>query len=254
MESTLLTIVFRSAAIIIGLLMAIFSYLIYKATRGSSKGWLYLTIFGTSLFFWSTSAMLFKLADWFWPRVISGIIFLIMMAYFVPISYTKLAEDLGVKRPKWLTTRFTAYLVTIILIIVLIFNSFLGDYFGMDFLARKLLSVAHWSLGLTILFACLPTYLLMISTKKSPWILAFMFTLIIGVGLNLGQYYDGCCGEGGQLKDENICSKYDLDYMKVYDLPCSESLVGLGMKYQLFLLLGIILGDISFYQLWRRLA
>ena len=93
---------------------------------------------------------------------------------------------------------------------------------------NKLLSVSHWTLAMGMLYAAVPSYFLMVATKKSPWILAFIFCLIIGVGLNLGQYFDNCCGPSGEMQGAEICSDYDLDYMFVYKSACVPGIVAVG--------------------------
>jgi hypothetical protein len=105
------------------------------------------------------------------------------------------------------------------------------------------------------IYALIPTFYLMKITKKSAWTLAFIFCVVVAIGLNLGQYYDGCCWEKGALSisGDPVCSGYDLDYTSVYPNVCISSIAGVGKVYQLFLLVGLIIGDISFYKLWKNL-
>jgi hypothetical protein len=257
-EVTLITIIFRSLAIIIGLLMAFFSYKIYRNTQGASRGWVYMVAFGISLFLWSSTAMFFKvIVNDFVIRAITGSIFLFSLAYLVPLSYTYLVKDFNFNRPNWLTPRFVIFFVTSVLILLFAINIF--DNLLTGLFLNKLLSIIHLTLAISVLFSAIPTYCLMKATKKAPWILAFLFSLIIGLGLNLGAYYDNnCWGNsefGGPLVKtaDKSCVGYDLDYVQVYQLPASPAIAAVGKVYQLFLLLGLILGDLSFFILWRRL-
>lgn len=257
-EVTLTTIIFRTSAIIIGLLMAFFSYKIYRNTQGASKGWVYMVIFGITLFLWSSTAMFFKIIiNDFIARAITGSIFLITLAYLVPLSYTTLLKDYNFAKPKWLTPRFAIFFVTGFFALLLIFN--LSDNLFTGLFLNKLLSIIHMTLAISLLFTSIPTYYLMKETRRAPWILSFIFCLIIGVGLNLGVYYtSNCWGNkelGGALAKnaDPICAGYDLDYIQVYQLTAIPEFMTLGKVYQLFLLIGLIIGDISFFMLWRRL-
>ncbi len=266
MASTMFTIVFRLLAIFSGVFLAIMSYLIYKNTRGATKGYSYLAYFGISLFLWSSTAMIFKKLEWtamifkklewFLIREISGIIFLFMIGFFVTKAFSKLVEDFGVTKPSWVSVKGALYFVVGVHILVLALNLmfFFGDFLEFNTALQKLLSIAHWSLSFSFLYAIFPTYYLMKATKKSPWILAFLFSVVIAFSLNIGQYYDGCCGISGKLSDQPICEQYDLDYMRTYDVPCNTGIVKAGIIYQMYLIVGIILIDVSFFQLWRRLS
>jgi hypothetical protein len=254
MDASIMTWIFRPLAIVIGLLMAFFSYKIYKNSIGASKGWFYMAIFGSSLFLWSFSATLFKMLNLFMPRIIFGIIFLMMMAIFVPLAYTKLIKDFKFDVPKWLTPKFSLFIVIVIYFTVLISNILSGEMlYSTNLFMRKLLSISHWTLGLVTIYALVPTFYLMKITKKLPWILAFVFCVIVAIGLNIGQYYNGCCWDAGALSTDKVCIGYDLDYTSVYPEVCYAGIAGIGKIYQLFLLVGIIIGDISFYKLWRSL-
>ncbi len=253
MVSTFMTIIFRSVAIVSGILLLFLSILIYRKTRNATKGWFYLSMFGVSLFLWSSTAMGLKGDALFIPRMLTGIVFLTGIAFFVIYSYSKLADDFWIQKPKWVNAKTAAIYMGVSYSLILIFNLiFRFDDFRTNLLP-KLLSVTHWTVGLAFLFAAIPTFYLFRSSKEARWGFAFLSCLIVGLGLNLGQYYDGCCGAGGQASENEICAEYDLDYMMVYHAPCMESVIGIGKYYQLLLMLGTIFVDIAFFLIWRSL-
>jgi len=250
--STFMTLVFRPFAIISGLLLLILSIMIFRKTKDATKGWFFLAMFGISLFLWSTTAMLLKGPDLALIRMISGIVFLLCIAVFVAYSYSRLADDLWVEKPKWVTSK-NSLIAVIAIFFVLLLSNFL--FFRGDFTALlpKLLSISHQTLAFSFILATIPTFFLWKKSKEWRWGTAFWAMIVVGLALNLGQYYDGCCGESGQLAQEESCSQYDLDYMRVYDLPCSEGLMGILKFYQLLLVLGSALIDVSFFLVLRSL-
>ncbi len=251
----IITLIFRISALIIGLLMAFFGYKIYKHSRGATKGYLYMAVFGIALFFWSSTATLFRELGMFTPRIITGTIFLAAISVFLLLSYTKLVIDFNISKPKWLNERFTiGFLIAGYLFFIILNFVFIKDASGYEHIMRKILSISHVMLSISAIYALIPLYYLMSATKKAPWIFAFVFILTVAIGLNVGAYFDGCCGKNGELGSEPLCSEYDLDYLLVYELPCLPGIVSFGSKYQLMLLLGLIFGDISFYPLWRKLS
>ncbi len=253
MVSTIMTLVFRYSAIISGILLLILSIMIYRKTRNATKGWFFLSMFGVSLFLWSSTAMGLKGDALFLPRMLTGIVFLLCIAFSVSYSYSKLVEDFLVDKKRWINAKIASAFVGISFLAILIFNLIFRSQDFSSFLLPKLLSVSHWTVGLSFLFAIIPSFLLFKTSKEWRWGTAFLACLIIGLGMNLGQYYDGCCGNSGQLSEDAVCSAYDLDYMLVYNVGCSEGIVGIGKFYQLFLLVGIILLDTSFFIVWRSL-
>ncbi len=253
MESTLISIVFRSTAVLSGLFLLIFSFLIYRKTREATKGWFYLSFFGISLFCWSASAMLLKIVDLPVLRHLSGIIFLMTIAFFLVYAYSKLADDFWIGKPKWINARNSLIGVVVVLIVIWGLNLLFYPQDFSDHLLGKLLSIAHQTLAVSFLIACLSTFYLGLRSKNAKWWTAFVACLLVGLSMNLGSYYDGCCGQEGKMIDDEICSEYDLDYMRVYDIPCNEGIVGFARFYQLGILLATIFIDISFFLIWKGL-
>jgi hypothetical protein len=253
MEITPIGMVFRSIAIIIAIIIAFFSYKIYLVTKGV-KGWFYLVLSGLSLFLWAITAQIFSFIDMSYTRYVTGIITLCLMAFFVPVAYTRLVIDFKISKPKWLNTFFSGSLVIGIFLIILIINIIRLDQLSQQTFLRVLLSVSHLTLGLSLTYAIIPTYYLMKSTRRSPWILAFLFCILVAFGINLGQYYSTCCWEGSSLSHEPVCSQYKMDYVPVYGTECNNGILSIGGFYQIFLITGIILGAVSFYQLWKKMS
>jgi len=252
MELGLVTIIFRSIAILFGVILLVLSILIYRRTRDATKGWFYLSAFGVSLFLWSTTATLFRYLDIFWIRGLSGIIFLFLIGYFIISAYSRLSEDLWIEKPKWITQKNLTVITGIIYLALLVFNTI---FFWQDFEMAlvKYLSITHLWLGFVFLLATVPTYYLMKKAKNIQWTIAFFACLIVGLSLNAGTYYDNCCGENGLGQELEICSGYDLDYIRVYETSCVPSMIGIGKFYQFGLVTGIVLIAIQFFIMLKDL-
>ncbi len=250
MEFTWVTLFWRSGAVMLGLIGCYFAFRIYQLTKKGSNGWFYLALQGLFLFLWAATAMLFSMLDLPTARYISGIVLLLSIAISVAITYTKFVEDFGIKKPRWLnvTTTFSVLMVAFVLLVI---GNLLTDNFDEPLVT--VLSISHLTLGIAGLIAIIPTVILVRATKQTPWKLALGYAIIIGLGLNIGQYYDNCCYEGGELSESELCSDYDLDYIKVYNLPCYEGLVAIGQYYQISLLIGMIILPTALYQLTDRL-
>jgi len=252
MELGLVTIIFRSVAILFGVILLVLSILIYERTRDATKGWFYLSAFGVSLFLWSTTATLFRYIDVFLIRGLSGIIFLFLIGFFIVSAYSRLSEDLWIEKPKWITQKNMTIISGIIYLALLVFNTI---FFWQDFQIPlvKYLSITHLWLGFAFLIAAIPTYYLMKKGKNAQWTIAFFAVLVVGLSLNAGQYYDNCCSENGIAQELTICEGYDLDYIRVYETSCVPWLVTMGRFYQFGLVIGIVLIAIQFYVILKNL-
>ncbi len=250
MELTWMTWVWRIGALILSIIGGYFGIRLYVLTSKGSKGWVYSSLKGILLFFWSLSALLFVLVDIPYLRHISGIIFLVLMSLVLPQIYTKLLEDFGAERPQWLSVRNVLITVPAVFFTLLLGNIFTGNF---ENPLVTILSVSHLTLGISALITVIPTFILAKKTKQLPWKMTLIFALVIGIALNVGQYHNNCCSEAGELSDNEICANYDLDYTKVYNLPCNEELVSLGRYYQVLLLLGVTMLPAALYQLTARL-
>lgn len=245
-----MTLALRVPAILLGVLVGYFALCLYRITKGGSNGWLYLSVKGMCLFFWAITALLFTLIDIPLLRYLSGAIFLFGIAFTFPITYTKLARDFGAEMPKWFNVK-TCSLVVVGAYLLLLVGNVLTDNFREPLVT--LLTISHLSLGIGALIAIYPTYILMKATNQNPWKLAFLFAVVIALGMNFGQYYNNCCHEDGIMTDEPVCEGYDLDYNKIYGSPCIGAIVGIGKFYQLSLVAGIIILLTALYQLNSRL-
>ncbi len=250
MEYTLATYLLRLPAIILGIIIGYLALSVYRITKGGSSGWYYLTSAGAFLFLWSASTMLFSLVDVPVARYISGIIFLLGMGVAFPLCLTKLLEDFGARKPKWLNVPVVLIILAGIYIVILLANIISGNFSEP---LITLLSISHIMLGIGHIIAILPAFLLSRATKQRPWKLMLVFAVILGVGINLGQYYVNCCSEDEEFSQKELCVGYDLDYSKIYNLPCIGWVVSLGKYYQISLFLGIIILPIAIYQLNCRL-
>ena len=245
-----MTLVFRLPAILLGAYAGYLAFSLFRVTKGGSNGWIYLSVKGLCLFFWAATALIFSMIDLPSLRYLTGAFFLFLIAVTVPITYVKLVEDFGAKRPRWLNVRNTLFFVIIVYLLFLFGNVFFGNFAEP---LVTLLTVSHLTLGIAALVAIIPTYILVKETGQRPWKLALIFAILVGVGLNFGQYSNNCCSEEGDFYGMEICEGYDLDYTKIYNAPCFSGLVIAGQYYQIALLASIIVLPIALYQLNSRL-
>ncbi|MGM5488129.1 MAG: hypothetical protein ACQESG_04225 [Nanobdellota archaeon] len=243
----LLSLLFRIPTIFLAVAMGVFAYQVIVLTKGAMRGWVYLSLSGFALFLWATCVLVFTVI---FPhdllRFLSSAFFLFVMSFLVPLSYTRLAESFGVLPRWWNVPLFVGSLGFVIFVLLAFATT--GE-FGL----QTLMSIAHFSLAIGMTLAVMPSFFLMKVTKKKPWLFAFLFCLIIAFALHVGQYYDNCCYEGSDFSDSSVCEGYNLDYVGIYSAPCISGLVAIGSLYQLFLLLGVVCGTISFFQVWRGL-
>ncbi|MFW5990669.1 MAG: hypothetical protein ACOCQX_00430 [Candidatus Nanoarchaeia archaeon] len=243
------TIVFRLLAILAGVLIGIFAFQIYTLSKGGLKGWKYIAIYGGFLCFWAVSALITKLIGVTVLERITGIIGLLGMAVFVPYSYAKMTDELNLK-PSWFTAKISLGSTAAVFLLLLVLNVFKPTF--LEYPLDKLLSISHFTLAITLVFALIPLYVLSKNIKKSSWILATIATVVIFSSLMIGQHYDGCCAKEGELEDnDSLCGDYDLPYVQVTDAPCFEPIVNFGKMYQAYLTVGVLLLAGSFYQLSR---
>ncbi|MFP4424351.1 MAG: hypothetical protein ACLFP2_03910 [Candidatus Woesearchaeota archaeon] len=250
MLTTTLTIVFRSLAILGGVLIGLFAYQIYQYSKGGMKGWKFLSIFGFSLFFWATTALITKLIGITLLERITGIIGLLAMAFFVPYAYTRLTDDLKLPGPRWVTGKVAIGYTSLVILILLGLNVFLPTF--MSYPLDKMLSISHMTLGISLIFAFVPLWILVSHTKKMAWVIALAATVFLSFSLFVGQHYDGCCGKNGELtENDEYCGMYDLPYVQVTQMSCIGPIVFIGALYQAYLTIGILLLAFSYYELTR---
>lgn len=246
----MITIIFRTLAILGGVLMGFFAYQIFRYSKGGLRGWMYLSCFGFSLFFWATTALITKIIGVTLLERITGILGLAGMAFFLPLAYSKLTDELNLKKPKFLNGTFSVAFSSLVFLILIAMNIIKPTF--MEYPLDKLLSISHFGLGVCVLFAIFPLYFLIVNIKKKPWVIAMIATIILAMSLFVGQHYDGCCGKNGELQDnEELCGNYDLPYVQVSDMPCYAPIVSFGEFYQAYLTIGVLTLTLSYFQLAR---
>ena len=250
-NSETILFIFRALVILLAGIMVYFSYKIYKNTHGASRGWLFLSISGGLLAVWTSSAVLVKYIGS--PAVISALLILetlvlFILCFIIPYSYSKLADDFRIPRPKWLTTKSIYFVGSAVIVSVILVNFFIGNFSDSSVIINRFYSIAHWSLSLCVLYACITVLCMVFATRKALWVYSLLFFLIVAVGMNTAQYYYGCCWTGGELHSDAVCSAYNNDYVSVSGVGCSVPVTGVFAKiYQPVLLVGIVFGVVSLY-------
>lgn len=248
MEIDVITLVFRALAIFGGILIGLFAFQIYKLSKGGLRGWMYISIFGGFLFFWAAASLATSLIGIGLLEKIAGTIGLLGLAFFVPLSYTKICEELNLKRPDFLSTRVSVGFTSLVLMALLLLNVFSPSF--AEFPMEKIVSISLFTLGFAMAFALIPLYVLVVNVKKAPWIIALVATVLLSFSLFVGQHYNGCCGEGGEFEEiDELCGRYNLHYIEVTEGPCVGGVVKVGEFYQAYLTIGILLIAFSYYRL-----
>ena len=241
--------VFRIMGMFVGVLVCYFSYGLLKATRGASKGWLYFTITGLMLSAWTVFMTIFTLIDVPMGRVITSILF-IPGSIVLAASFARLANDFGMSTPSWLTAR-NIWISNGVLLLVLFSTAF---YLKRSDPLSVLVSVIILDAVIANVIAIIGTYYMYRSSKRKIWLSLMIFALFFMLGQFSCFYSGNCCSEGAIFEDNAACTGFELDYIQVFPIPCSDLPVNLSrMGYNLLSIAAILMVG-NFYYLWKKLA
>lgn len=235
-------VIFTVLATIMGIIVYLITYRIYRLTKGGSKGWLYLGTVGFAASFW---AVLGYLVGW---RNIIGllteIIVLPIMLVFVVVTTTTLASDMKIKRPEWFTTRNAMYYLFVVFVLVLSYNLFTPIYDPL----RELVSIVMILMPFAFLVAAFGGYVIYRGTGKSAWIAFLIGSLLIMSATFMATYRGNCCGVPNP--SSSLCEGYDRNYVPSHPIPCVESFLYIAILHAYFTVTGMIFYIISFLLLW----
>ncbi len=238
--------VFRIFSILAGILIAYFTYMIYKFTKGGSKAWMFIAITGVTLGVWGSLQVIFLMFfDIRIIRIITGIIFLPLIALGGLFSSIELPKDMDIKIPKFLNIKNAKIYSLFIFLILLIYN-LLTPFTN---ILTEILSIAHILIFFYFIPATYGFYFVWKGTRLKEWCIMSLASFLIVMGIITTNYTGVCC----ENNLSNLCELNVLDYVSVLPLPCIESLLSIALKGAMFLLFGEILYLISFYLIWRSM-
>jgi hypothetical protein len=231
---------FRLLSVIIGPILAIVSYKIYRKTRGGSTGWLYISIAYVSLGVWSLSQILFLLVfPNFIARTIIGAMTIFLISFFNPMAAMRLAKDLKCRLPWWLTEVNLIAIGLVFYAVMYLYNLMVSvDILG---------SVATISLiAMTPMFILGSLGYLIIARESgvrfwSWWAVGTVF-VFIGAFM-IGGMYANCCGTGAPLEwSQGMgCDGWMYDYAPALPLPCIGVLLPVTSNGAIFLSVGVLI-------------
>ncbi len=244
---------FRLLSVIIGPILGIVSYRIYRKTRGGSTGWLYISIAYVSLGVWSLSQILFLVVfPNFIARTIIGAMAIFLISFFNPMAAVRLANDMKCRLPRWLTE-------TNVIVIGLVFYAAMYAYnimTSVDFLG----SVATISIiAMTPMFILGALGYLIIARESGvrfwSWWAGGTIFVFIGAFM-VGGMYANCCGTGAPLEwSQGMgCDGWMYDYAPAIPLPCIEALLPITSNGAMFLSAGVLILILVTEKLRRALS
>ncbi len=239
-------LLFRLFGIIVGIGLGLFSYSLMKATKGATKGWLFFSIAGIAFFLWTSLMSIFTITDLYVGRVVTSLLFMPGTIILV-MSFARLVEDFGIKRPNWLTAKNFLVINVAFIVILAIVLSFFND----DILQVLLISVIVDSILANLMGVIAAVYLWK-GTGKGIWISMVIFLMLFAIGQFFCVYAGNCCK--GELEGEEVCESYDLDYTNVFGLPCSATFTQISLIGYNLMTVGGLLLLANFYYLWIKLA
>ncbi len=242
--------IFRILSIVLGLLIAFFTYDIYRKTKGGSKGWKYIAVVGLTLCAWAIFQVTFSgVIDLKIVRVITGVPLMFIIGIISPICPIFLVEDMGLRKPKWFNVKNLTYLYFIGFSLFFIYN-FLTPFYD---IGSELLSIELGMLSLWYVFTGIGYYYLWKGTKTKIWMIITISSFLSVIGTGLPLYSGACCGPGEVLSGQELCVNYPYDYVSISPLPCFPEFYQFALTSIIFLIIAEFLFVIGFSIFWKRM-
>lgn len=232
---------FAVGTTILGVILYLITYRIYKLTRGGSKGWLYLGTAALAASFWAAIGQL--IGGNTIIELLVKMILLPLIAVLAITTTTTLTRDMKIERPKWFTTKNVLYYLIVVYVIILIYN--LVTPIQEPF--REMASVALLLIPFAFTVTAFGGYVLYRGMGKSTWIIFIIASLLIASGAYLATYLGNCCGVPNPTS--TLCANYDLN-VPSHPIPCIEPLIPIAFLGRYIILIGMALYIIFLLMLW----
>ena len=238
--------IFRIVAVFLGLTFGFFSYKIFVLTKGSVKGWTYLTWTGLVLSAWAVLQTV--LTDNPLVVDVSSFVGFLAIGVLLPLAFIKLDKSFGITLHKFFSKNVMLTIYGSLWAILLVLNFFILEFSN---IMSELAGISHFLLSIMAIYAIYPSYKMWRQTGKWFWMLMFVFIVCIGVAVMLGAYASAACYE--KPDDFEACEGFSAVYPEVVPLPYISGLIAVTSKYHVILITGMVLGAIGLYGLWRQL-
>lgn len=233
---------------IIAILVIYLASRIYMRTKGATKGWLYLSLYGLTNSFLSLIILIDSVVYTPITRFLYHIIHPIgalLIAFFVSNAIAHFLKDFGIES-RLQTKR---YLQGAFFLILAIFLA-MGFYRGMGI--YRFDSVAMYTLAASLLVTSISIFRVWRKTGKLAWLVVFLSALVPAfpvIGIN---YIGSCCHVDGPMVGQAICENTQR-VASPFIQYCSPFIVELQGFMLMFLLVGVSLSAIAYYLIWRSI-
>jgi len=247
-------VVYFAIGTILGLVITFFSLRIYSLTKGGSVGWKYIAIVGIAMGIWSISGMAYDFIRF--PveiNIIIGIVSLFIISFLSPMGTFSLVKDMQLGMNSFFENKNTRrnYIIYYfsIFIPVLLFNLLVSP--------KDILLEIHSVVQFMIVFGTVPMtyslYVLWRAIKKPAWMFMMLFGIIISLSQAMAVYVGGCCGDGGALTSNQVCSTYTLSFVETLPLYCDQAIISAFSVYRSIDLIAFVIAIIGFFLIWKSM-
>ncbi len=236
-------IFFRLFSLVFALLGGVFSYLIYKLTKGGSKGWKYLAIGAISISLWGLSQLVFIIINIQVIRVALSALFKFIFGVFILLGSIKLVEDMGIKKLNWLNTRNAIIYSFFVYFIFLIYN-LLIPY-------ENILIEMDTITMVTNVFCLFPTSLNFYRLWKGTEIKKYAFLFLGSLGGFLGESLIPYIASACENISSYICTINPYEHAPVIPVMYIQPLVEFALYADAVLLFAESFFFLGFLLLWK---
>lgn len=254
-----LEFVYGCIAIISSILIAYFTYSIYKFTKGGSLGWKYFAIGGICLGIWASGFILF---DSFFKilelKLLTSSIAIPLIAIFYPLAPIKLIKDFGIKKPKWLSEKNLLFLFSILFFPLLIYNLVLPSELKVPYfwILAEIAEDGVFTMVFTFIFAIVGCYYLWKQTKLKPWKYLGIAAFFVCIGQFFSELATGCCLTNTNLNlpefSQELCKSLSTTGASTLSL-CFPQILPITLLYPIFVITALVITCIFVYKIYKSM-
>ena len=242
------SLIFGIGSAVTAVFVILFALRIYQQTKGATKGWYYLSLYGLVNGILSFLLIVYALLD----SEISRFAYYLFhplatftIGLFVIKSVGYFLEDFGLDTRFNNRTMLQAVYPSILMILALMalfkgINLYVVDALGM------------LTMGFGLLVASASFYRLAKKTRKVEWVIIYFSSIIPAIAAISLTYIGGCCHLDAPLAGQTICEN-TLRVVTPFPQYCSAAIAGAHGPLLMLLLLGLILSAIGYGLIYRKL-
>ncbi len=224
-----------------------YSLKIQHLTKGGSKGWHHLAMYGIVS---AVSYMIGFIEVVFLDvDLVTGIatvfrsFFMLMMAYYITSAFVRFLDDfkvgVGIFKLRWIFS-----LLGLIFLALLLINI---RYISLSHRTTLLLTaISYLILAFSLIIISIPAFKMSYVTKKKQWTIAAFGFILAGLSLVAMIYTDGCCVSGGEY-----CSP-DRTYVSIIPgQACSENMQSLNIFFSISVMVTSWISVVAYAMIWK---